>query len=192
MADQTGITGTLQTVRKRTSGGEVRFGDVVETLENKGFGPVLLVPALIALLPTGAIPGIPSACGLMIFLVAVQMALGKKHPWIPARLRDLGLQRDRLVGAIDKAVPVTRRVDRLFKPRLTSLSDAPLSKLFGLLCAVFGLSMIPLELVPFAAAVPALAIVLVAIGLSTRDGIVLLLAGAVFAAAGYLLIERFL
>ena len=50
---------------------------------------------------------------------------------------------------------------------------------------MFGLLMIPLELIPMAAAIPALAIIFAAIGLSTRDGIMLVLALVLFSVAGY-------
>lgn len=41
--------------------GKTRLGDVIARFEDRGFGPLLLMPALIALLPTGAIPGVTYA-----------------------------------------------------------------------------------------------------------------------------------
>ena len=46
------------------SGDTTSLGEVIERFEDRGFGPLLLMPALIALLPTGAIPGVPTLCGI--------------------------------------------------------------------------------------------------------------------------------
>ena len=49
---------------------------------------------------------------------------------------------------------------------------------------VLGLGMIPLELLPFAAAIPALAIVVMALGLTAGDGVMMLLGLGVTLAGG--------
>ena len=182
-----GITDVLESVKENAEGEKVELGEVVEHLENRGFGPILLAPALVALLPTGAIPGIPSACGILIFLIAIQMAWGKKHPWLPQRLKSIGFSRDKLGQVIDKSAPVTKKIDRWFKPRILILSDGVVKRSVALLCALAGLMMIPLELVPFAVMLPAFAIVLAAVGLSTEDGIVITIASVIMVGSFYLL-----
>ena len=49
------------------------LGKVIERFEDRGFGPLLLVPALVALLPTGAIPGVPTICGITLFFICIQI-----------------------------------------------------------------------------------------------------------------------
>ncbi len=187
MSEQLGITDVLEKVRDETDGEHIRVGEVIEHLESRGFGPLLMTPALIAFLPTGAIPGVPSVCGLLIALMAIQMVFGKQYPWLPGKLRNLEISRDRYVSAVEKAEPFTRRIDKLFRPRIRQLSEAPVSRIVALICALFGLTMIPLEVIPLAAAVPSLGIILASIGLSTRDGIVVIAALAVFSFASYIL-----
>ncbi|MFE8071421.1 exopolysaccharide biosynthesis protein [Marinobacteraceae bacterium S3BR75-40.1] len=77
--------------------------------------------------------------------------------------------------------PVTLWIDRFLKPRLTFLLRPPLPRLMAAFCTLLALTMIPLELLPFAAALPALTIALLAMGLSGNDGLWLLLGMAVFA-----------
>ena len=187
-----GITDVLESVKDNASGEKVELGEVVEHLENRGFGPILLAPALVALLPTGAIPGIPSACGILIFLIAIQMAWGKKHPWLPKKLKSIGFSRDKLGQVIDKSAPVTKKVDRWFKPRILILSDGVVKRSVALLCALAGLMMIPLELVPFAVMLPAFAIVLAAVGLSTEDGIVITIASVIMVGSFYLMYVNYI
>ena len=187
-----GITDVLESVKENAEGEKVELGEVVEHLENRGFGPILLAPALVALLPTGAIPGIPSACGILIFLIAIQMAWGKKHPWLPKRLKSIGFSQDKLGTVIDKATPYTKKVDRWFKPRVSILSEGIVKRAVAVLCALAGLVMIPLELVPFAVMLPAFSIVLAAVGLSTEDGIVISIASIIMVSSFYLLYVNYI
>lgn len=182
----------LEQVQAETSGDKVKLGNIIEALQGRGFGPVLLVPALIALLPTGGIPGVPSTCGILIFLVATQMVVGQKNPWMPSILKNVDFSRDKLNSAIDKAKPFTRKIDRWFNPRLQFLIQDPMNRVIALLCAVIGLSMIPLEIIPFAAAIPSLSIIFAAIGLTTKDGLVALIALIAFTGSAYLCITTFL
>lgn len=156
---------------------------LMDTMQGRGFGPLLLVPALIALLPTGAIPGVPTCCALLTILVAGQLAAGKHTPWMPRRLRRVRFERERFRRGVEKVRPWTRRLDRLLKPRLQWLTRAPFNRVGALLCILVAATMPPLELVPFAAAVPALIILLYALALCAHDG-VLALAGLAVMAAG--------
>ena len=85
--------------------GEVSLGDVVNKFESRGFGPLLLLPSLIALLPTGAIPGVPSICGVTLCIICLQIAFGDEHPWLPAVLKNRSL--------IQKAGKCSRKVQTL-------------------------------------------------------------------------------
>ncbi len=190
MHQSMGITDVLLRVREQTHTEQVPVDTLITALESRGFGPLLLAPALLALLPTGAIPGVPSICGILIFLIAIQNSLGRRAPWVPKRLRRLSIHRQTLIRAIDRARPVTSRIDRLFSPRLPLLTSRPANSLICLACALFGLAMIPLELIPFAAAAPAFAITIAAIGISTRDGVLIITSGLAGAGALYLLVTN--
>lgn len=184
MRDYMTLTGVLDELNQAVDGERVSLGQLVAALNQRGFGPLLLAPALIAMLPTGAIPGVPTICALTITLSAAQLALGRRSPW----LRRRELNRQRFDRAYRLARPVTNRLDRLIRPRLVVPVGEPVSRLLALLCCLLAVAMIPLELVPLAAAMPATAIVFLALGLSARDGLLVLvgLAAAVGAIAASL------
>ncbi|SHL46726.1 exopolysaccharide biosynthesis protein [Halomonas caseinilytica] len=188
MNDAMSVHDVLQRLQQEAEADNVAVGTLFDALNSRGFGPLLLAPALIALLPTGGIPGVPSLCGVLIFLIAIQGSMGDRSPWVPQRLRRLTVSRERLVSATERAKPVARRLDCWFRPRLTVLTQAPVSQVVALLCAVSGLAMIPLELLPFASSIPALAVTLAAIGMSTRDGAMVVLAGLAIAGGASVLI----
>lgn len=175
MAPRDDLTGLLDRIEDRIDGDYLTAGDMVEAMSHRGFGPMLLVPALLVLLPTGAIPGVPSAMAIVIMFTAGQLIFGKKHPWLPKKVRQMRIERQKYETAYRYAVPVTRRIDRLLYPRLTVLAKEPAPRLIAALCFALSLFMIPLELLPFAAAVPAIAIAFMGLGLSVRDGALILI-----------------
>ena len=137
---------------------KTQLGEIINRFEDRGFGPLLFVPALIALLPTGAIPGVPTLCGLVLFFICIQVAIGRRNPWLPKALTQKEVSSDKLESAIDKAKPYFKKTEKLLKPRMTVLSNSPAKNIIAGYCAIAALCMIPLEALPFAVALPALAL----------------------------------
>ncbi len=189
MSEKTNLTEQLETLEQQTHGKHIAMTQVLHIIGNRGYGPLLLIVALLAVLPTGFIPGVPSVCGLSIALIAGQLTLGKRSPWLPRRIRAVSIQRERFTAVLERLKPWTRRLDRFVKPRLEFLTYGLAPRFIGLACVALGLGMIPLELLPFAAAAPALAIAMIGLGLSGKDGVWVLL-GAVPAAAALWFIYR--
>lgn len=170
----------LQKLR-RLDGDTVSLGDVVEEIADRGYGPLLLVPALIVLLPSGAVPGVPSICGILIALIAVQLVFGRRCPWLPRRLGEFTFSGAGFSRAVDRLLPIAARIDRFIHPRLGFLTEWPFSRILAGVCAVLGLSMIPLEVIPFAAAGPAAAVFFAALALSVRDGLLAIVSTVILA-----------
>jgi len=179
-----GLTDILVKLADEPDGGELSLVSVVETMQGRGFGPLLLAPTLVVLLPTGAIPGVPTLSALLIMLVAGQLAFGKRTPWVPGRLRQVSFERKKFRAAVARVRPWTERIDRLLKPRLRALTVWPFNRIGAALCLLLAAAMVPLELVPFAAAVPALIIAFYALALAAHDGALALFSLAGVIAAG--------
>ncbi|MBT0585260.1 exopolysaccharide biosynthesis protein [Alteromonas oceanisediminis] len=192
MSDRLKLTDVLQKLVDDTEGSETSLGELINHLKSRGFGPLLLVPSLIAILPTGAIPGIPSACGITIFLIAIQLCYGDERPWLPKRLEDISIKRDKLKKGVESAKPYTTKIDAIFEPRMPWLTQNWVKRIIALLCGLTGLLMIPLEVLPFAAAVPGTAIALTAIGLTTEDGILITGGFVATVISAYLVYSQFL
>ncbi len=171
---------------------EPTLGTLINAAGHRTYGPMLLIPALIALAPTGAIPGIPSACGAILVLVSLQMIAGREQPWIPRRLLNIRLKRSLVEKAVEKGRPPARWLSRQVHERWPVMISRPALIGAGLVIAALAGLMVPLELVPFAVALPAFAVVILALGLSTRDGLVITLGlgAAALAAAAALWLLR--
>jgi hypothetical protein len=151
----------LEQIREATSGDSVSFGEFIDALGQRAYGPMMLVPAIIAVAPTGAIPGMSVVTGTLIFLLAAQLLIGRASPWLPGSLLRFSFSRNKLVAAIERTQGFIALVDRLLSPRLTFLVGFPVNRLAALACIVLAL--------------PGTTIAIIALGLTARDGAVVLL-----------------
>lgn len=98
--------------------GDVSVGDVVNTSERRGFGPLLLLPTLVALPPTGAMPGVPSISGVTLCIKCLQMAFSENHPWLPGILKNRSLSHVKRESAVKKSRPYVVKAEKILTPRL--------------------------------------------------------------------------
>ncbi len=185
------LTGVLSEISSSTEGSKVTFADILQALDQRSYGPILLLPALIAVAPTGAIPGMSIVTGSIILAISVQLLLGRKSPWLPNRFGSFSFSRDRLVSVIDKSRIYTQWIDNILRPRMTVLVSFPANRIVALVCMVMALTMFPLALLPFAVAIPGTSIALLALGLTARDGLVVILGFICSAAALAVLVYWF-
>lgn len=175
------LTQALDKVLECSDDDDIRLQKVLQSLASRGFGPMIAIPALLVLPPVGAVPGVPTLMAAIIFMVAVQRACGRRYPWLPARLRHVSFSRQGYERLVAKIRPITKRIDRLVGRRLTSLTGDVGTRLVAVLCMGLALTMPPLELIPFVAALPAFAVAMFGLGIGVGDG-VLVAIGAVLAA----------
>ncbi len=177
-----GLAATLQELRD-----EIRATDrvsvqaVLRAFRGRVFGPVLALIGMIVLTPLGGVPGVPTLMAMLLFLIAVQRLIGLTHPWIPRQLRERSVDQDKLCRALERCEPWARRIDKGLRPRMTWMLDDFMAYVLAAILVAVALMIPPLELVPFAAAVPGAATLLFGLALTARDGLVALL--GVFTAA---------
>jgi len=167
---------TLDEFQHDMKGNRISVKQMLVVLNNRGFGALLLIPCLIEILPTGVIPGVPSFCATLIILLSVQMLLGKRHPWVPKKIRNKTFDHQKIENGIGKARPVIKWIDHQTRERWRFLASHNAERLSALSIITLALTMYPLELVPFASSIPSIIIALFAIGYLTKDGILLLVA----------------
>lgn len=185
MAEATNLTGVLDQLDDKADGKKLTVDDMMHAFGGRGFGPLILAAALIEILPTGAIPGVPTLVAIAVVLFSIQLVLGRSCPWLPEKLRRKGFDREKFAKARSKVKPVTERIDRVLKPRLHPLISPFAARIVGGVCILMAITMPPLEIVPFMSSVPAAAIALLAVGLTARDGLVVLL-GLIAAVGGFI------
>lgn len=182
----TSLSGVLDELAEGTSGHEVSIGELMQAIGTRAFGPLLLVPAIIAISPIGAIPGFSILMGIIIILIATQLLGMRRHPWIPQRLEKFSFGRQRLHRTLKLIRPYAEKIDLVLKPRLDFLTGPPFVQLVAVACLVMAALMFPLALVPFGVLFPGLAVALLALGLTAHDGLLILMGLAVSLSASWL------
>jgi hypothetical protein len=165
---------------------DVAIDDLLDTFGDRSFAPLMLILALIGVTPVGAIPSVPTIIALCIAIIAAQMAWGQHHVWLPGFVTARGVSSQRLTKGRDTLRKIADVLDSIARGRMKWLASGPARRVVAGLIVVLCLALPVLELVPFAAAAPFLAIAILSLAMMVRDGLVLLIGGAVAVAAlGY-------
>ena len=176
---------TLDAILDETSGESVKFGKLIDAAQERGYGPLIAFLSAFAVLPTGAIPGVPAIVGLCLILLGLQMAIGRP-PWFPGRLKQIEIPSEKLHAAFDKAKGWVSKIESFVKPRIEGLCNGPIAKRVTALCIVAcGAVMIPLGFIPFAPLVLGLTGLTLGIGIAARDGVWTIAGYLLFAVGGY-------
>jgi hypothetical protein len=174
------LSATLLAVSSSLPAGTVSLRHLLEAIGEQG---MLLLCALLTLpfmIPV-SIPGVSTVFGLAILSIGVGVTINRV-PWLPGRILDRPLATESLKQAFEKSLGIVRRVEKLVQPRLLWITGTSALRFTHGLALIFGalLLMLPFGLVPFSNTLPALAILLLALGMLERDGL--------FIAGGYAMI----
>ena len=177
MANNHPLQNILKTAADEASGDKVSFGDLLDLWEDRTFGPIFTILGLLIVLPPlGAIPGLPLVIGMVLVLFAFQMMVGSAHVWVPETVEKLSVSKKKVRKADKKAKGVFQQIDSWLTDRLTWVVSQPARQIAAGVVMMLGLTLIPLEMVPFAVAVPGLAITMIGLAIFARDGLLMLLA----------------
>lgn len=148
------------------------LGKILQDLQQSAFGVFLFVAILPAFIP---IPGVGGALsGPLILLIGGQMLFGLRRPWLPKFIANRGPKRGtmhRFLARIDRPL---RRLDKLLKPRMPAfLVPLPANALTGLLLILVAVLLsLP---IPFTNYLFGFQLLLFALALLERDGVLMLL-----------------
>ena len=170
------LVGIIDDVTKATQESHVSVEDIVKSIGHAGFTPLLLMPALAVTTPLSGIPLFSSMMGALIFLVALQLLLRRDHIWLPGWILNLRATSARVQTAFERLRPIMAWLDAHTHTRLTVFVHRPLIFVPQMLCALSGLVMPFLELVPFSSTLIGVAVALLALGMLVRDGLIVAVA----------------
>lgn len=166
---------------------QVSIGELLDSLSSRSHGPMLLIPAIIAISPLGMIPGMSFVTGSLIIVIAAQMIFFASRPWIPKRLAEFEFARDKLKDAVEKIRPWVCRIEKAIHHRLVFLAGGVMVYPIAFVSIVLAATFFPLAVVPLGVLVPGGAIALFGLGLTAEDGLLVMVGFLLATLAGYLL-----
>jgi hypothetical protein len=174
---------SLESLEERAKQGPMTFGEIFDFLGGKG-DEVLLIFLCLPFLQPVPIPFLSTLLGLLVCGAAI-FSFFNQPPWMPKKFRNKAVDPKLLLNTVKAAEKIWSRVEKILKkilkPRWPAFSDMLFFKIFNvlLLCTQGLLLSLPLP-IPFSNTVPAIAIILNAIGQLEEDGLVVLLSYLVF------------
>ncbi len=151
----------------------LQLRELVVDLGRSTFGVLLFIATLPAFIP---IPGVAGALsGPLVVLVGVHLLMLLRKPWLPDFLARRGPQRSTLIRFDRGADRWLRWLEKLVQPRLTIVTDHPVTTVFtGLQLVLLGILLaLP---IPFTNYLFAGLLLFYALALLERDGVLMLLA----------------
>ncbi|WP_155264704.1 exopolysaccharide biosynthesis protein [Sphingomonas segetis] len=157
------------------------FSDLAAQLHARAWGGLLLIFGAIDLLPLPPLTSVFFALPMLV--VSAQMVIGRPAPWFPRKLEQRGVTKQELGRLVGKMAWLELRIERIFKPRISTFTGPVATRIIGGLCFLLALvAAVPIPMFHFA---PAAAIVLFGLALIYRDGALAIVAAV---AAGFSLV----
>lgn len=153
-------------------GERITFREILLGLKHRVFGFTLLIFALPCVLPMP--PGIPTVCGIALVIIALNLIAQRQRLWLPNAIAGKSVSRADLKRIVARATPFLERLEKVCKPRWAIVTDSVGKVLIGIVILALGVIMIlP---IPFLGNMPpGFAASLIAIGMTERDGLVVLI-----------------
>lgn len=161
----------LKTLLQRLSEQPLSLQDALNSTSERGFSLVMVILVLPFLLPMP--PGLTGPFGGACLLLSAQMALGRKAPWLPAKIANYRFPRSFAKTLLTNLRRITRIIEKITRPRLGKLAENPLTWRINGLCIAW-LSILLISPVPLTNPFPTIAILCIAIATLESDGFLMI------------------
>jgi hypothetical protein len=147
---------------------KVTLRQILNITEERVFGFLFVILSLPSALPIPA-PGYSIPFGILLFLLAVQLIIGYKTPWLPEKWLDKSLGLKKIQGVIKAGIPWLKKIELISRPRLTYICTSTTGRvIIGCAISLMAISMmIP---IPGTNTLPAMGIFVTGFGLLDDDG----------------------
>ena len=156
--------------------GRISITHLGEALADRSFGAFLVVFSIPNLIPLP--PGATLILGIPLIIVAWQMLASRKNAiWLPRRIASYAIDGERYHQLMRRILPWLRWIEGAVRPRFWFIETRRSERLLGAFALLLALVVfIP---IPFGNWLPALALSIIGLSVTERDGYGILLGAAV-------------
>lgn len=169
------LSDVLDQLEAAAHGDSIAVQEVIDRLGHRSFAALMLIFSLISTSPASGIPGITATVAAIVFILVIQMILGRDCVWLPRFITSRHMSTAKLCKGIGWLRKPVQWVEGFLQPRLTFLLHRPWLYLPLFLILALTLFMPFLELIPTSGSIASAVIALFAAALLTRDGGLLVL-----------------
>ncbi|MBW4501269.1 MAG: exopolysaccharide biosynthesis protein [Scytonema hyalinum WJT4-NPBG1] len=152
------------------------LGDILAETSERGFSLVIVLLVLPFLFPVP--PGLTGPFGGACLILSVQMALGRRSPWLPKKIATYKFPRPFTQIILSNLQKVTKILEKITRPRLAKIAENPLTWRLNGLC-ISWLAILLILPIPLTNPIPPVGILLLAVATIESDGLLMCL-GYVF------------
>jgi hypothetical protein len=163
----------IEAILKRLATHPITLQDILEETSERGFSLIIFLLALPFLFPMP--PGLPGIIGPASLLLAGQMALGKRKPWLPKKIARFRFPQKVALQLLSKLKRITKIVEKITRPRLAIVANNRyIWRVNGLL--IVWLTILLILPIPGTNPLPTIGILLLTVATLEADGLLMCIA----------------
>lgn len=160
----------IKSLLERLANQPLTLGDILAETSERGFSLVIFLLVLPFLLPMP--PGLTGPLGSACLILAVQMALGKRSPWLPKKIASFKFPNWFILRLLQNLKRVTRILEKITRPRLVKLAQSRSIWRLNGICIAW-LTLLLISPIPFTNPIPTIGILLLAVATLEADGLLM-------------------
>ena len=148
----------------------IAIGEIVEETAERGFNLIIGLIVLPFLFPMP--PGLSGVMGIGCLVLGMQMALGRKYPWLPRRVANFKFPRSLSQQLLKNIRRITVWLEKIVRSRWKQVANHSYTWRGNGIC-ISWLSILLMLPIPFTNPLPAIAILLLAVSTIEADGLLM-------------------
>ena len=160
----------IKSLLQRLAEKPLSLGDILAETSERGFSLVIALLVLPFLFPIP--PGLTGVPGTACLILSVQMALGRRSPWLPKKIADFKFPRWFAQQLLQNLRRVTRVLEKIVRPRFSKLTESKYIWRLNGLC-ISWLAILLILPIPMTNPIPTGVILLLAVAALEADGLVM-------------------
>ncbi|MBE9029410.1 exopolysaccharide biosynthesis protein [filamentous cyanobacterium LEGE 11480] len=160
----------LEILLNRLADEPLTLEDILEQTAERGFGLVIALLVLPFMLPVP--PGLTGFSGSACIILSLQMAMGRKFPWLPQKLKQMPFPKALSVALLQNIHRITSLFERITRTRLRTIARHPfIWRINGLV--ITWLAILLIAPIPFTNPIPTIGILLLVVAMLEADGLLM-------------------
>lgn len=160
----------IKLLLERLANQPLTLADIMAETSERGFSLIIGLLVLPFLFPMP--PGLTGPLGLACLLLAIQMALGKRSPWLPKKVASFKFPHWFVLKLLRNLKKVTRVLEKITRPRLVKLAQSPQVWRLNGVCIAW-LTVLLISPIPFTNPIPTVGILLFVVATLEADGLLM-------------------